>query len=99
MVICLGRGADLRMAQLMPHHSLSLTPVNPDWFYLPGFTFLVPADPGSTGQSPGGHKMIVVVVLVVCLAFLLVCFFLSTSDQIGRVECLQNDLFCVKWDI
>ena len=23
-------------------HSLSLAPVNPDWFYLPGFTFLVP---------------------------------------------------------
>jgi len=22
-------------------HSLSLAPVNPDWFYLPGFTFLV----------------------------------------------------------
>jgi len=27
-------------------YSLSLTPVNPDWFYLPGFTFLVPAYPG-----------------------------------------------------
>jgi len=26
-------------------HSLSLAPVNPDWFYLPGFTFLVPAHP------------------------------------------------------
>jgi len=24
-------------------HSLSLAAVNPDWFYLPGFTFLVPA--------------------------------------------------------
>jgi len=23
-------------------HSLSLSPVNPDWIYLPGFTFLVP---------------------------------------------------------
>jgi len=32
-------------------HSLSLAPVNPDWFYLPGFTFLVPAHPGSPGQS------------------------------------------------
>jgi len=28
-------------------HSLSLAPVNPEWFYLPGFTFLVPAHPGS----------------------------------------------------
>jgi len=26
-------------------HSLSLAPVNPDWCYLPGFTFLVPAHP------------------------------------------------------
>ena len=32
-------------------HSLSLAPVNPDWFYLPGFTFLVPAHPGSPGQN------------------------------------------------
>ena len=44
-------------------HSLSLTPVNPDWFYLPGFTFLVPAQSGSPRHSPGGHKMIVVVVV------------------------------------
>jgi len=28
-------------------HSLSFAPVNPDWFYLPDFTFLVPAHPGS----------------------------------------------------
>jgi len=33
-------------------HSLSLAPVNPDWFYLPRFTFLVPAHPGSPGQNP-----------------------------------------------
>jgi len=32
-------------------HSLSLAPVNPDWFYLPGFTSLVPAHPGSPRQS------------------------------------------------
>jgi len=34
-------------------HSLSLAAVNPDWFYLPGFTSLVPAHPGSPGQSRG----------------------------------------------
>ena len=33
-------------------HSLSLAPVNTDWFYLPRFTFLVPAHPGSPGQNP-----------------------------------------------
>jgi len=32
----------------------SLAPVNPDWFYLPGFTLLVPAHPGSPGQNPRG---------------------------------------------
>ena len=36
MVICLERGADLHIAQLMP---------------LIGFTFLVPAYPGSPGLS------------------------------------------------
>jgi len=35
-------------------HSLSLAPVNPGWFYLPGFTFLVPAQLGSPGQNPRG---------------------------------------------
>ena len=32
------------------------SPVNPDCFYLPGLTFLVPAHPGSPSQSPGGRK-------------------------------------------
>jgi len=47
------------------YHSLSFAPVNPDWLYLPGFTFLIPAHPDSTRQSPGDHKMVVVVVVVV----------------------------------
>jgi len=34
--LCLGQGEDLHMAQLMHCHSLSLAPVNPDWFYLSG---------------------------------------------------------------
>ena len=34
---------------------LSLAPVNPGWFYHPGFTFLVLlADVGSPGQKPRG---------------------------------------------
>jgi len=33
-------------------HSLSLAPVNRDWFYLPGFYLLVPAHPGSPRQFP-----------------------------------------------
>jgi len=35
-------------------HSLSLAPVNPDWFYLCGFIFLVLAHPDSPGQNPRG---------------------------------------------
>ena len=46
MVICLERGADLHMAQLMP---LPLT-VSCFSKIQTGFTFLVPAHPGSTGK-------------------------------------------------
>ena len=53
-------------------HSLSLAPVNPDWFYLSGFTFLVPAHSGSSGQSPGGRETVVVVV-VLSFLFLVHC--------------------------
>jgi len=55
MVMCLGQGADLHMAQLMP------LPLSVSCFskIQIGFTFLVPAHPGSPGQS-WGHKMVVV---------------------------------------
>ena len=46
MVICLERGADLRMAQLMP---LPLTVSCSSKIQI-GFTFLVPAHPGSPGK-------------------------------------------------
>ena len=46
MVVCLVRGADLHMAQLMP---LPLT-VSCSSKIPIGFTFLVPAHPGSPGQ-------------------------------------------------
>jgi len=46
MVICLELGADLHMPQLMP---LPLTVSCFDKIQI-GFTFLVPADPGSPGK-------------------------------------------------
>jgi len=46
MVICLERGADLHTAQLMP---LPLTVSCSSKIQI-GFTFLVPADPGSPGK-------------------------------------------------
>ena len=47
MVICLEQGADLHMAQLMP------LPLIVSCFskIQTGFTFLVPAHPGSTGKQ------------------------------------------------
>ena len=47
MVVCLERGADLHMAQLMP---LPLTVSCFSKIQI-GFTFLVPAHPGSPGQK------------------------------------------------
>jgi len=47
VVICLERGADLHMAQLMP---LPLTISCFSKIQI-GFTFLVPAHPGNLGQS------------------------------------------------
>ena len=47
MVICVERGADLHMAQLMP---LPLTVSCFSKIQI-GFTFLVPADLGSPGQT------------------------------------------------
>jgi len=53
-------------------HLLSLAPVNPDWFYFPGFTFLVLAHPGNPGQNLESHKLVVVVIVVL---FVLLLFF------------------------
>jgi len=48
MIICLERGADLHMAQLMP------LPLTVSFFskIQIGFTFLVPAHSGSPGKGP-----------------------------------------------
>ena len=54
MVICLERGADLHMAQLMP---LPLTVSCFSKIQI-GFTFLVPAEPGSPGQRTVKHVFV-----------------------------------------
>jgi len=63
-VICLRRGADLHMAQMMP---LPLTVSCFSKIQI-GFAFLVPAHPGSPEQNPEGCKMVVAVVVVVLIA-------------------------------
>ena len=54
VLICLGQDADLHMAQLMP------LPLTVSCFSKTqiGFTFLVPAHPGSLGQNAEGHKTV-----------------------------------------
>ena len=64
MVICLERGADLHMAQLMP---LSLT-VSCFSKSQIGFTFLVPAHLGSPGQRVV-KRVCVYVCVCVCVQF------------------------------
>jgi len=61
MVICLGHGANLHMAQLMPL-PLSLASVK-------SRLVLVPADLGNPGQSPEGCKTDV----CVCVACMQAC--------------------------
>jgi len=67
MVICVERGADLHMAQLMP---LPLTVSCSSKIQI-GFTFLVPAHPGSPGK-----RAVKRVCVRVCRAyFILITFF------------------------
>ena len=58
MVICLERGADLHMAQLMP------LPLTVSFFskIQIGFTILVPAHPSSPGKGPLNWSVCCVVV-------------------------------------
>ena len=75
MVICLERGADLHMAQLM------LLPITVSCFskIQIGFTFLVPAHPGSPGKRA---------VKCVCLyACMHVCMCVCIS--LGSLSCIE----------
>jgi len=64
VVICLERGADLHMAQLMP---LPLTVSCFSKIQI-AFTFLVPADPGSPGQR-AAKRVCVCVCVCVCYCY------------------------------
>ena len=72
VIMCLGQGADLDMAKLMPLPLTISFSSKPYWFYLPGFPFWwVLAHPGSPGQNPRGP-------LKSCV-FVCVCDFLTLS--------------------
>ena len=84
VVICLERGADLHIAQLMP---LPLTVSCFSKIQI-GFTFLVPAHPGSPGQR--AIKRVCVCVCVVLLVLGLVLW--SPSCEIGVNGRFRDDL-------
>jgi len=72
MVICLERGADLHMAQLMP------LPLTVSWFskIQIGFTFLVPAHPGCPGKE--AVKWLLLLLLLVLVNVIIdVTYFMS----------------------
>ena len=84
MVICLEQGADLHTAQLMP------LPLNVSCFckIQIGFTFLVPAYPGSPGQRAVKWVCVCVCVIVTCgITVLVDNMFLTESNY--RVCCCK----------
>ena len=81
MVICLERGADLHMAQLM------LLPLTVSCFskIRIGFTFLIPAHPGRPGQWAVKPVCVCVCVCVELICFLyILCLFVSLYCLISR---------------
>ena len=76
MVICLERGADLHMAQLMP---LPLTISCFSKIQI-GLTFLVPAHPGSPGK-----KAVKWVYVYVCLSVFINFFLLFDAHECSTV--------------
>ena len=77
MVICLERGADLHMAQLMP---LPLTVSCFSKIQI-GFTFLVPAHPGSPGQRAVKRACVCIYTFSYCTAS-------NTHTQLPTCFCL-----------
>ena len=76
MVICMERGADLHMAQLMP---LPRTVSCSSKIQI-GFTFLVPAHPGSPGQRA---------VKRVCVSYSCAAVDKISTDIVRRAVCLR----------
>ena len=85
MVICLQRGADLHMAQLMP---LALTVSCFSKIQI-GFTFLVPAHLGSPGKGPLDARVCVGVLYLLQCSVRSVCA--CTLAQSNSGECIYTE--------
>ena len=96
VVICLKRGADLHTAQLMP---LPLTVSCFSKIQI-GFTFLVPAHPGSPGQMAVKWVYVcsccsIFLLNGECVPFCVRFSFFHTKRRDWLGKRLQSDLFCV----
>ena len=93
MVICLERGADVHMAQLMP---LPLTVSCSSKIQI-GFTFLVPADLGSPGQRAVKRVCVCSVNMIVIVGDSSICFSvitLSVTSSLFTSHVPGLDGFC-----
>ena len=81
MVICLEPGADLHMAQLMP---LPLTVSCFSKIQI-GFTFLVPAHPGSPGQRAVKCVCFKCVCTFTCKLSVCVCVYMQAKKLQGKI--------------
>ena len=90
MVICLERGADLHMAQLMP---LPLTVSCFSKIQI-GFTFLVPAHPGSPGQTAVKR-----VCVCVCVQMHRRSKAMAAGVEVGDILLAVNGHPCHQWTI
>jgi len=92
MVICLERGADLHMAQLMP---LPLTVSCFSKIQI-GFAFLVPAHPGSLGQTAVKQGCVCVCVASETIIRHVSPKFLSLTKQLAcKASKLNDAVMCV----
>jgi len=82
MVICQERGADLHMAQLMPLTVSCFSKIQI------GFTFLVPAHPGSPGQRAVKRVCVCDIQLLKITKFLIRTL-MGTALQAGNVFTVQ----------
>ena len=64
-----------------------------------GFTFLVPAHPGSPGQGAVKRVCVCVSARITATDTSTAASFSVSMQEIGLEERLQNDLFCVWWDV
>ena len=88
VVICLERGADLHMAQLMP---LPLTVSCFSKMQI-GFTFLVPADLGSPGKGPLNGCVCV----CVCVNMKIVCLIIGRAPAAGLPDLFLRPLWMLQ---